>query len=159
MSCFTEALQLNLIAQDAALRASVFYPSGGLMDTGLYTAARNRPEHLARVGEGDGRAGMTFDELRARVTGRNRARGAGRRRRCAGRVRRRRRARTRFVIAHGLDDTSELLHRRADAIGRGELPPAHAAWAYDPLVGTSGTPSRSPLELSRWTRSRLGLAA
>jgi NAD(P)-dependent dehydrogenase (short-subunit alcohol dehydrogenase family) len=125
VSCFTEALQLNLIAQDAALRASVFYPSGGLMDTGLYTAARNRPEHLARVGEGTGRAGMTFDELRARVTA-----ATGREAPVAdvgalgefavdGALERR------FVIAHGLDDTGELLHRRADAIARGDLPPAH----------------------------------
>ena len=42
-------------SEDAPLRASVFYPSGGLMDTGLYTAARNRPEHLQRTGEGTGR--------------------------------------------------------------------------------------------------------
>ncbi len=68
VSCFTEALQLNLVQQDTALRASVFYPSGGLMDTGLYTAARNRPEHLQRTGEGTGRAGMTFEQLRERVS-------------------------------------------------------------------------------------------
>jgi NAD(P)-dependent dehydrogenase (short-subunit alcohol dehydrogenase family) len=125
VSCFTEALQLNLVQQDAALRASVFYPSGGLMDTGLYTAARNRPEHLQRTGEGTGRAGMTFEQLRERVssaTGRDApvadvaalgefaVQGAVERR---------------FVIAHDLDSTAELLHRRADAIGRAELPPAH----------------------------------
>jgi NAD(P)-dependent dehydrogenase (short-subunit alcohol dehydrogenase family) len=125
VSCFTEALQLNLVQQATVLRASVFYPSGGLMDTGLYTAARNRPEHLQRTGEGTGRVGMTFEQLRARVsaaTGRDApvadvselgefaVQGALDRR---------------FVIAHGLDDTSELLHRRADAIGRAQLPPAH----------------------------------
>lgn len=125
VSCFTEALQLNLVQQDTALRASVFYPSGGLMDTGLYTAARNRPEHLQRTGEGTGRAGMTFEQLRERVssaTGRDApvadvaalgefaVQGAVERR---------------FVIAHDLDSTAELLHRRADAIGRAELPPAH----------------------------------
>ena len=125
VSCFTEALQLNLVQQDAALRASVFDPSGGLMDTGLYTAARNRPEHLQRTGEGTGRAGMTFEQLRERVssaTGRDApvadvaalgefaVQGAVERR---------------FVIAHDLDSTAELLHRRADAIGRAELPPAH----------------------------------
>lgn len=125
VSCFTEALQLNLIAQGSDLRASVFYPSGGLMDTGLYTAARNRPEHLQRVGEGTGRSGFTFDELVARVsaaTGRDApvadvgslgefaVEGALARR---------------YVIAHDLGDTAELLRRRAEAIGRGELPPAH----------------------------------
>lgn len=125
VSCFTEALQLNLIAQDSALRASVFYPSGGLMDTGLYTAARNRPEHLQRVGPGTGRSGFTFDELVARVSA-----ATGRDAPVAdvaalgefavdGALARR------YVIAHDLDDTAELLRRRAEAIGRGELPPAH----------------------------------
>ncbi len=124
-SCFTEALQLNLLQAGAALRASVFYPSGGLMDTGLYTAARNRPDHLQRRGAGTGRDGMTFDELRERVTaatgrdapvadvgelGEFAVQGALERR---------------YVIGHDLAATAELLHRRADAIGRGELPPAH----------------------------------
>jgi len=31
----------------------------------------------------------------------------------------------RFVIAHDLDQSAALLHARADAIGRGELPPHH----------------------------------
>jgi NAD(P)-dependent dehydrogenase (short-subunit alcohol dehydrogenase family) len=125
VSCFAESLQLNLIREHSAVRASVFYPSGGLMDTGLYTAARNRPEHLQRRGTATGRSSMTFDELRARVreaTGREppvadldelgefAVDGACERR---------------FIIAHGLGDTADLLHRRADAIGRGELPPPH----------------------------------
>ena len=29
----------------------------------------------------------------------------------------------RFIISYGLDDIAELLHERADAIGRAELPP------------------------------------
>jgi len=125
VSCFAEALQHNLLSQGTELRASVFYPSGGLLDTGLYTAARNRPPELQRVGEGTGRTSMTFDELKARVasaTGKDPAvadldelgefvvDGALRRD---------------FIIAKGLDATAELLHRRADAIGRGELPPHH----------------------------------
>lgn len=125
VSCFAEALQLNLVSTDSLLRASVFYPSGGLMDTGLYTAARNRPEHLQRKGGGTGRAGFTFEELRARVsaaTGQEApvadvsALGAFA---VEGALERR------FVIAHDLDVTAELLHRRADAIGRGRQPPAH----------------------------------
>lgn len=125
VSCFTEALQLNLVREGTYVRASVFYPSGGLMDTGLYTAARNRPDHLARTGPGTGRAGMTFDELRSRVsaaTGRDapvadvEALGGfavdGARDR-------------RFIIARDLEATADLLHRRADAIGRAELPPPH----------------------------------
>lgn len=30
-----------------------------------------------------------------------------------------------FIIARDLPDTAELLHARADAIGRAELPPSH----------------------------------
>lgn len=124
-TCFTEALHHNLGAQGTELQASVFYPSGGLMDTGLYTAARNRPPELARAGAGTGRTGMTFTELKERVatmTGKEPPvadldemaefvlDGVAERR---------------FVIARDLDQTAELLHRRADAIGRGEAPPLH----------------------------------
>ena len=124
-SCFTEALNANLIREDTNLRASVFYPSGGLLDTGLYSAQRNRPEHLQRVGEGTGRGSLTFDQLKAMIT---EARGAepavadldelgefvvdGVQER-------------RYVIARDLDETARLLHRRADAIGRAEMPPHH----------------------------------
>jgi NAD(P)-dependent dehydrogenase (short-subunit alcohol dehydrogenase family) len=125
VSCFTEALQLNLVAQDTALRASVFYPSGGLMDTGLYTAARNRPEHLQRTGEGTGRTGMTFEQLRERVSA-----ATGREAPVAdvpalGEFAVQGALERRYVIAHDLDSTGELLHRRADAIAAAELPPAH----------------------------------
>ena len=125
VSCFTEALQLNLLRQEAPVRASVFYPSGGLMDTGLYTAARNRHDHLQRQGEGTGRTSMTFDQLVERVAtatgstpaiadidelGEFAVDGALARR---------------FIIARDLDTTGGLLHDRADAIARGELPPSH----------------------------------
>ncbi len=124
VSCFTEALAHNLISEDTNVRASVFYPSGGLMDTGLFTANRNRPDELARKGAGTGRRSMTFEELKAAMekSGREvpvadlaelgRFVIAGVK---AGD----------FIIAHGLADTADLLHRRADAIGRAELPPHH----------------------------------
>ena len=123
-TCFGEALQLNLIAEKTLLRASVFYPSGGLMDTGLYTATRNRPEHLQRVAT-TSRASMTFDQLRQRV-----ADATGREPKVAdvaelGEFAVEGATQRRFVIAHGLDETAELLHRRADALGRAELPPSH----------------------------------
>ena len=60
VSCFTESLHHNLVSEGTALRASVFYPSGGLLRTGLFTAARNRPERLARVGQATGRRSMTL---------------------------------------------------------------------------------------------------
>lgn len=125
VTCFTEALHANLVAQGTELRASVFYPSGGLMDTGLYTAARNRPAELARKGAGTGRTGMTFEQLKERV-----AQATGTEPPVAdlaelaafvldGVVRRD------VVIAKDLDATAALLHRRADAIGRAEAPPLH----------------------------------
>ncbi len=125
VSCFTEALQLNLAKVSDTVRASILYPSGGLMDTGLYTASRNRPAHLQRTGPGTGRASMTFEELKARV-----ASATGHEPRVAdmaalgefaveGALQRR------FIIAHDLHDTAKLLHRRADAIARAELPPSH----------------------------------
>lgn len=125
VTCFTEALQLNLRSADGDIGASVFYPSGGLMDTGLYSAARNRPEHLQRQGAGTGRSGTTFDALVERVT-----QATGRAPRIAdlgelastavdGACRRD------FVIATDLDASAALLHERADAIGRGELPAPH----------------------------------
>jgi len=125
VTCFTEALQLNLIREQDAVRASVFYPSGGLMDTGLYTAARNRPEHLQRRGPGTGRAGMSFDELKQRV-----AQATGREPAVAdiaalGEFAVDGAARRDFIIARDLDSTAELLHRRADAIGDGRLPEPH----------------------------------
>lgn len=121
LSCLTESLQHQLVETGSAVRASVFYPSGGLLDTGLYSAARNRPTHLARVAPG--RGSMSFTQLVERVTEATGApppiadlddlaafvlagveRGD-------------------FVIARDLDVSAEVLHERADAIGRAELPP------------------------------------
>jgi NAD(P)-dependent dehydrogenase (short-subunit alcohol dehydrogenase family) len=124
VSCFTEALHHNLVSEGTALRASVFYPSGGLLRTGLFTAARNRPDHLARRGEATGRRGMTFDEMKAMLAR------AGRDVTEAdldelGDFAVTEAAARRFVIARDLDRTVELLHRRADAIGRREVPPHH----------------------------------
>jgi NAD(P)-dependent dehydrogenase (short-subunit alcohol dehydrogenase family) len=124
VSCFTESLHHNLVSEGTLLRASVFYPSGGLLRTGLFTAARNRPEQLARRGEATGRRSMTFDEMKAMLARAGRdvseadldelgdfAVGEA--------------AARRYVIARDLDRTVDLLHRRADAIGRREVPPHH----------------------------------
>ena len=48
VSCITECLAAQLQTEDTALAASIFYPSGGLLDTGIWTTDRNRPEGLAR---------------------------------------------------------------------------------------------------------------
>ena len=123
ISCFTEALAHQLVAADTQLRAAVFYPSGGLLDTGLWTAQRNRPEALARVRPRPPAPGTTFSEFKAQLEA------AGRSvevmdllelgRFCVAGVKR-----GDFVIGYGLDEWRALLHQRADAIGDGRLPPA-----------------------------------
>ena len=124
VSCFTEALHHNLVSENTALRASVFYPSGGLLRTGLFTASRNRPENLQRQGEGTGRTGMTFDQMKDMLAK------AGRDVTEAdlddlGDFVVSETAARRYIIAHNLDDTVDLLHRRADAIGQHDVPPHH----------------------------------
>jgi len=123
VSCFTEALAHQFAAAGTRLRAAIFYPSGGLLDTGLWTAQRNRPASLARVKPRPPAPGTTFAELKAQLEA------AGHPaevidlvelgRFCVEGVKR-----GDFVIGHGLDEWAGLLHRRADAIGAGQLPPA-----------------------------------
>ena len=48
VTTFTECLAAQLESEGTALRASVFYPSGGLLRTGLWESDRTRPEELAR---------------------------------------------------------------------------------------------------------------
>ena len=48
VSCITECLAAQLQSEGTKLGASIFYPSGGLLDTGIWTTDRNRPEDLAR---------------------------------------------------------------------------------------------------------------
>jgi NAD(P)-dependent dehydrogenase (short-subunit alcohol dehydrogenase family) len=124
ITCMTEALAHQLIDGGTNVRASVFYPSGGLLDTGLFVAARNRPPALARVHQPDSKRSMTFDELKAMVEK------SGRKAKVMdldvlGRFVIEAVKDDRFIIAYNLESTAELLHRRADAIARAELPPHH----------------------------------
>jgi NAD(P)-dependent dehydrogenase (short-subunit alcohol dehydrogenase family) len=48
VTMLTESLAAQFAAQDLPLSASLFLPSGGLLDTGLWTADRNRPSEFAR---------------------------------------------------------------------------------------------------------------
>jgi NAD(P)-dependent dehydrogenase (short-subunit alcohol dehydrogenase family) len=62
VSILTECLAAQL-AGGTRLRAAIFYPSGGMLDTGIWTTRRNRPAELARekpVPEG---SETTFDEF------------------------------------------------------------------------------------------------
>jgi NAD(P)-dependent dehydrogenase (short-subunit alcohol dehydrogenase family) len=123
ISCLTEALAHQLAAAGTQLRAAVFYPSGGLLDTGLWTAQRNRPPELARLKPRPPAPGTTFAEFKAQLEaagrpvdvvdllelGRFAVRGVK-----AGD----------FIIGHGLEEAGAMLHARADAIAEGRLPPA-----------------------------------
>ena len=123
ISCLTEALAHQLIAAGTDVRAAVFYPSGGLLDTGLWSAQRNRPTELARTRPRPPAPGTTFEEFKAQLQAAGRSvdvmdlRELGRF--CVQGVKR-----GDFIIGHGLEESAAMLHRRADAIGAGQLPPA-----------------------------------
>jgi NAD(P)-dependent dehydrogenase (short-subunit alcohol dehydrogenase family) len=124
VSTLTECLAAQLAAEDAPLSASIFYPSGGLLRTGLWTADRNRPSELARErprettpltpeglekmakDAGHELQWQSLDELADLVV-------AGVREK-------------QFVIMKDLPGTAETLRQRADAIGAGQLPSALA---------------------------------
>jgi NAD(P)-dependent dehydrogenase (short-subunit alcohol dehydrogenase family) len=123
ISCLTEALAHQLAAAETQLRAAVFYPSGGLLDTGLWTAQRNRPAELARVRPRPAAPGTTFEEFKAQLEAAGRSvdvvdlRALGRFVVAGVKA-------GDFIIGHGLKEAAEMLHRRADAIAEGRLPPA-----------------------------------
>jgi len=124
ISCFTESLAHQLLDAGSRLRAAVFYPSGGLLDTGLWTAQRNRPPALAREKEHTPGPVLTFSEFRERVAA------AGKDAHVAdlqqlGRFVVAEIKNGSYVIGHDLDGAATLLHKRADAIGKGQLPPHH----------------------------------
>jgi NAD(P)-dependent dehydrogenase (short-subunit alcohol dehydrogenase family) len=120
VSTITECLAVQLQEDGALIRASVFYPSGGLMRTGLWTAERTRPEHLARerprstepmtpekLEEMAHQAGhqitwQSLDELAELVV--------------TGIID------DRFVMMIDLDDAVDKLRRRADNLAGGGLP-------------------------------------
>jgi NAD(P)-dependent dehydrogenase (short-subunit alcohol dehydrogenase family) len=123
ISCFTEALAHQFAAQKTKLRACVFYPSGGLLETGLWEAQRNRPAALARTRPRPPAPGTTFAEFKATLAA------AGRPTDTVdltelGRFAVRGVREGRFVVSHNLEAAGRLLHARADAIARGELPPS-----------------------------------
>jgi NAD(P)-dependent dehydrogenase (short-subunit alcohol dehydrogenase family) len=48
VSILTECLHAQLVAAGTKLRASILYPAGGVLRTGIWTTKRNRPAELAR---------------------------------------------------------------------------------------------------------------
>ncbi len=123
ISCFTESLAHQFAAQKTNLQACIFYPSGGLLETGLWEAQRNRPPELARTKPRPPAPGTTFAEFKAALAA------AGRPTDSVdltelGRFAVKGVKEGRFVIGHNLDSAGRLLHARADAISKGELPPS-----------------------------------
>ncbi len=124
ISCLTESLAHQLIDNDTRVRAAVFYPSGGLLDTGLWTAQRNRPPDLARTRERAPGPVPTFADFRERL----KAMGMNADLADIGELGRFVLAEIKngsYVIGRNLDEAGSLLHARADAIGKGALPPHH----------------------------------
>jgi NAD(P)-dependent dehydrogenase (short-subunit alcohol dehydrogenase family) len=124
ISCLTEALAHQLVDAGTALRAAVFYPSGGLLDTGLWTAARNRPPELARTRERAPGPVPTFEQFREHLAAMGKPADLADLDELGRFVVAGVKAGV-YVIAHDLEQSGSLLHARADAIGRGELPPHH----------------------------------
>jgi len=122
VSCFIEAVAHQLRSVDAPVHAHVFYPGGGLLDTGLWTAARNRPPALERIRPRPPAPGTTFAEFKAQLEAAGLPTtvvdldwlGAkvlddldeGR-----------------YILGPDADRFGKLLHARADAIAHGDLPP------------------------------------
>lgn len=119
VSIITECLGAQLRSENTKLHASLFYPSGGVLDTGIWTTDRNRPQDLARekpyapvptvqeFKKAAEAAGMDLqfqdlDEL-ARFTLEG--------------VREQR-----FIIMIGVEDAQATLSDRAQRYGRAELP-------------------------------------
>jgi len=119
VSCLTECLGAQLESEGTNLRASIFYPSGGLLRTGIWTTDRNRPAKYTReveaapvptvedFAEAAKKAGMDLpwqdlDELARFALGGIKEK--------------------RFVIMIGLAGAEATLRDRAERIGRGDLP-------------------------------------
>ena len=119
VSCITECLEAQLKSEGTNLSASIFYPSGGLLDTGIWTTDRNRPKDLAREKAYDPvptiqdfkvaaeKAGwdLEFQDLDELA------------RYCLHGIQEKR-----FVIMIRVEDAEVTLHERAARIGRSELP-------------------------------------
>jgi NAD(P)-dependent dehydrogenase (short-subunit alcohol dehydrogenase family) len=121
VSSFTETLQNQFLADELNLRAAVFYPSGGLLRTGMWEAEKLRPSEFTRERPRESQP-MTVATLEAMAEKggyelpwqdlnelarvvldgiRN----------------------DEFVIMIGRQNVGTALHERADRLGAGECPP------------------------------------
>lgn len=119
VSCLTECLAAQLQTEETKLGASIFYPSGGLLDTGIWTTDRNRPAGLAREKPYEPVPTVQDFKLAAEAAGMELpiqdldelARY------CLQGI-----AEQRFIIMIGLESAEATLLDRAARIGRAELP-------------------------------------
>jgi NAD(P)-dependent dehydrogenase (short-subunit alcohol dehydrogenase family) len=65
VSILTECLAAQLVAEGTKVRAAIFYPSGGLLRTGIWTTRRNRPAELARAKPFPKGSETSFEEFHA----------------------------------------------------------------------------------------------
>jgi NAD(P)-dependent dehydrogenase (short-subunit alcohol dehydrogenase family) len=63
VSIMTECLHAQLVGRGTKLRAAIFYPSGGMLRTGIWTTKRNRPAELARTRQVDASQETTFEDF------------------------------------------------------------------------------------------------
>ena len=123
VTCLTECLAAQLESEGTRLRAGIFYPSGGLLRTGLWTADRNRPADLAREKPRPNPA-MTIEQLEEM------AKNAGRElhfqdldelaRMVIDGVRN-----DRFIMMIGVESIGPTMRERAAAFEQGARPVAH----------------------------------
>jgi len=65
VSIITECLHAQLTGRGTALRAAIFYPSGGMLNTGIWTTSRNRPPEYAREKPPPEGSELKFDDFMA----------------------------------------------------------------------------------------------
>jgi NAD(P)-dependent dehydrogenase (short-subunit alcohol dehydrogenase family) len=119
-SAIAEMLANQLINEGTKLRASVFYPSGGMLRTRLNEAERNRPPELARERPRESPP-LPWDELERRWKEAGREIKFQDLYQLAQQVLEGLRQ-DKFVLGFDTEQMGQRLIERARAIGRGELP-------------------------------------
>lgn len=126
-AALTESLAVRLAETGAAVGASLFIPSGGVMRSGMFEAERNRPAHLARSASTRAAtpAVKSYDDLEALIEQKG------------GTVHRvdlvelghfviTEAQQGRYLIVTERDDVAALLHERADHAAAGTFGPTLA---------------------------------
>ena len=117
----TECLAAQFVQQELPLGASLFLPGGkGLLDTGLWTADRNRPAELAREKPRSTPA-TTIESLREQMASAGQELPIQPLDELAATVLDGIREGT-YCIAIGLHDQAQTLHQRADRYAAGQIP-------------------------------------